>query len=60
MPELLCPKCKRFGMNHEGNGFLYCAWRDCGYMVHIDKYKEPTIRFDKFKKFRDSIKLKKG
>ncbi len=29
-------------------------------MIHIDKYKEPVIKFDKFKKFRDGIKLKKG
>ncbi len=27
MPELLCPKCKRFGMNHEGNGFYIVPGR---------------------------------
>ena len=54
-----CPKCKRYNaMEHRGNGFLYCIWRDCGYMVYIDNWRKPKINLDRYKKFRDSIKIK--
>lgn len=56
--RLTCPECKRLdAMEHRGNGFYYCLWRDCHYMVDIRKYKEPKIKFH-FEKFRKSLKPK--
>ena len=56
---LTCSKCKRYdALEHRGNEFYYCLWFDCLYMTHIDDYKEPKINLNRFKKFRDSIKIK--
>jgi len=59
MELLTCPECKRYeAMEHRGNGFYYCLWRDCLNMIHIRDWKEPKINLDRYKKFRDSIKKK--
>jgi len=56
---LTCPKCKRYNaMEHRGNGFFYCIWKKCSHMINIANYKEPKINLNRFKKFRDSIKIK--
>jgi len=56
---LTCPQCKRYNaLEHRGNGLFYCIWNDCYYMTHISEYTEPKINLNRFKKFRDSIKVK--
>ena len=59
--DILCPKCKRYGMSAEGNQnktFLRCMWIDCGFVIDASKYKEPKLK--RFADFRKTIKAKKS
>jgi len=62
---IICPKCERGGAQHVGYDYYECLWRDCSgvgmcgvsFKFHISKAGK--IDPNKFKKFRDSIKIKK-
>ena len=62
---IICPKCKRGRAEYIGNGWYQCLWRDCHrqcecYPTRFRKEDAGKIDPNKYKKFRDSIKIKRS
>ncbi|KKM82080.1 hypothetical protein LCGC14_1323200 [marine sediment metagenome] len=58
-----CPKCKKFGLEAIGNGFMECIWKNCHYTFNptleprkkIKKLKMGSMRVGSSKLHKDNI-----
>ena len=56
---LRCPKCHKFGVEHDPcSGALRCLWNDCGYRPTDEEVRTAKHPIRKYSKFIKSIKKK--